>query len=226
MGEDRLALVRRFVTALGLEPAIVQATQHAVRRQTVRLQWDALRMIAPAGGSFTERARSMWEAVAPFLGVTNAATAARYTALADAAPGTLGRAYFEFIRSRGLPFPGEQGGAPEGWFVAHDLTHILTGCGTDGNGEVEIIGFQAGNSGSENPLESILLAFVQAQLGIVLDPVAPSAVGGLNFDRLARGFVRGTKATIDFGDGWDYWPDLGRPLDEVRARYGVEPLPA
>lgn len=222
--EHRLALVRSFARALDVEPAILDAATHAVRRQTLRLQLDALRMMAPKEASWTGQIAAMWQAVAPFLGVTDAGVAARYRGLAALPEGTLGRCYHDFLASRGLPFPGEKGGAPEAYFVPHDLVHVLTGYDTDRDGEVQIIGYQAGYTRTENPTEVILLALVQVQLGLVLDPVAPAKTGELDFDLLLRAFRRGTHATIDFtGGAWDFRSDLAEPVDALRERYGVVP---
>ena len=222
--EDRLALVKRFAEACAIDAAIVTATRHAIRRQTVRLTFDSLRMLAPQDGTLTEKAVAMWDAVAPFLGVTNKGVAAYYQGLAALPEGTLGHAYDAFMTERNLKFPGERGGAPEGYFVAHDLTHILTGYGTDRDGEVEIIGYQAGYTAGSNPTEVMLLAFVQVQLGIVLDPVAPAAVGAMDFDRMLAAYARGTQATMDFtGGDWDYKADLDKTVEEVRALYNVVP---
>jgi hypothetical protein len=36
---------------------------------------------------------------------------------------------------------------------------------------------------------------------------------------------RGTEMNTDISDGsWDYWSDLKRPIDEIRAKYNVVPL--
>lgn len=216
------AVVDRFASAMDVHSGIVDAMHHAAKNQVMRLQLDALRLYTSTfkPESWTDTVRLMWQAVAPFMGVTNQATARRYQALEDAAPGTLGAAYFDFIRSRGLPFPGEKGGAPELYFVAHDLTHILAGYDTDRDGEVGIIGFEAGFRRSGG-LDIILLALVQAQLGIVLDPVAPASTGMLNFDLLMSAYRRGCECSVDFSDGWDYWAVMDQTVESLRGEYGI-----
>lgn len=218
--ESRMELVERFAAALEVRPSILKALRHAVRQQRVFLQIDALRMFLATldAKGWTDKLRQLWNAVAPFLGVTDAAKAARYRALEAMPRGTLGRTYYEFVTSRNLPFPGEKHGAPEHYFVPHDLVHCLAGYGTDRDGEVQIIGFEAGYR-KRGGLDVILLALCQVQLGMVIDPVAPALRGELDFDKLLAAYRRGSQIAIDFSDSWDYWAVFDRPIDELRARY-------
>lgn len=60
--------------------------------------------------------------------------AKRYRDLAKAPEGSLGRASVDFIDANGFSFPGEKGSPPE-TIALHDLTHVLSGYGTDPEGE-------------------------------------------------------------------------------------------
>ena len=72
-------------------------------------------------------------------------------------------------------------------------------------------------------MDLFLLAVCQVQLGIVLDPVAPSARGELDFDKLLSAYRRGCEVTIDFNDGWDYWAVMSEPVAALRTQYGIRP---
>jgi hypothetical protein len=34
---------------------------------------------------------------------------------------------------------------------------------------------------------------------------------------------RGGKVRLDLSDRWDFWPEVRRPIDEVRGDLGIEP---
>ena len=59
---------------------------------------------------------------------------------------------------------------------------------------------------------------------IRLTPATTGHRGHFEPERVLRALRRGIACTIDPTDGWDPWPVIDRPLDELRAEYHIEPL--
>jgi ubiquinone biosynthesis protein COQ4 len=140
--------------------------------------------------------------------------------------GTLGRAFADWLTAQGFK-PGElmeydrrhnQGDNEVVRYrthlqSTHDLWHVLTGFGTDVDGEVG------------------LQAFYLAQLNTPLAPIVMAAallralrrrldITGL-MDAITRGWRMGKAARPLFGTDWaSFW---STPVSEVRARFGLAP---
>ncbi len=141
-------------------------------------------------------------------------------ALSRLAQGSVGRSYLDFMESENLSAAGLVE-ASQGWEKepvpddislfrdrmrdAHDLTHILTGYGRDGLGEVCLLAFMHGHSGN---------------LGQLL-------VVAMNWPRMARSerkaiieaWRNGRKA--HWFQALDYEALLPRPLDAVRRELAI-----
>ena len=87
--------------------------------------------------------RGLAEAAITFGGGRIDALAKRYQSLETYAEGTLGKAYYDFIRSNEFSLPGEPHGAPEP-IVFHDCVHVLAGYDTTPEEEVLAAAYQAG----------------------------------------------------------------------------------
>ncbi|MDJ0767672.1 MAG: hypothetical protein QNJ12_02720 [Ilumatobacter sp.] len=83
--------------------------------------------------------------------------AARWGALADLAPGTLGRGVHDFYQARGFAFPGTPGSAPP-LLAQHDWVHVLADYGTKVEAELEVFAFIA--RANDDPRGFSLLAMV------------------------------------------------------------------
>ena len=66
---------------------------------------------------------------------------------------------------------------------------------------------------------------LQFHLGVQMTPTAPSKHGNFDPHKVLVALQRGAACKIDPTDGWDPWPLMNRPLDELRAEYGIPPLP-
>lgn len=155
---------------------------------------------------------------------TDTAIASRYRALRECPAGSLGRGYFDFIRGNGFSFPGEKGSPPE-FITLHDLTHVLSGYGTDPAGELQVLSFHAGcRREQDDPFGFILFGLAQFQLGVRLSPIADGFTGKIDPDLVLKALVRGKACEVDPTKGWDPWPEMDTPLDELRARVGIPPL--
>jgi ubiquinone biosynthesis protein COQ4 len=188
---------------------------------------DAL--AGPADGAVARRFRRD-PAAAPLLRERPdlLATLSDRAALSALPPGSLGRAYADFMSAGGLspaglvdadlgrPGRSDAGDPDDAWIGsrlrdAHDLWHVVTGYGMDEAGE------------------AALLAFTHAQvgnLGIALIVVTAALLGPrdlrLVWQRyLVRAWWRGRRARWLAVTPWEGW--LERPLARVRRDLRIEP---
>jgi hypothetical protein len=150
--------------------------------------------------------------------------AARYDALGQLAPDTLGRTYFHHIRDNGFGFPGEPNSLPEG-AVYHDLTHVLSGYDTTPAGETCVGGFTAGYKRA-NPFYVLLVPALTFGTGVNVTPnPQPTMTGILAEPGVAARFIeaneRGARVNTDLSTGWDFWPLMALPLAGARASLGI-----
>lgn len=222
-------VVERFAAALGIDSPDVGALQHIADGRLVVARFDIARRFF-AREKMTELTRQKglgWLAktLATMAGVTeDRATAARYRALGQAPAGSLGRAYYDFNVQNQFTLPGEKGAPPEA-VVYHDLTHVLSGYGTDPAGEMQVLAFHAGCRREEHdPFSFLMFGIAEFQLGIGMSPVATASKGMFDPPKVFRALQRGRACTIDPTKGWDPWPVMNRPLADLRAEYGIPTL--
>jgi hypothetical protein len=223
------ALVGRFARALDVESADLSALSKLADHQLTRARFDiARRFWAREKGLEYAREKGLgWvvRSLAAMAGLReDPGIAARYRALESAPPGSLGRGYFDFIRGNGYSFPGEKGSPPE-MISLHDLTHVLSGYGTDPEGELQVLSFHAGCRREEkDPFSFLMFGIAEFHLGVALSPVAKGSKGKLDPALMFRALERGAACRIDPTEGWDPWPVMNEPLAVLRERYGISPL--
>jgi hypothetical protein len=154
------------------------------------------------------------------------ALAARYRALEKLPDDTLGRHFAAYIRGNGFSYPGEKGGFPEGG-IWHDFGHVLTGYGTDAEGEMQMVGFQTGYM-RRKPIFMLLFGVITFSAGVNVTPLPQPDAGGVfaregMLERVIRAVQQGSKLAADLSDGWDHWAYVERPIDEVRAVLHLDP---
>lgn len=152
--------------------------------------------------------------------------AARYHALASLPEGTLGRELLAYFERNHFTPPGEKGGFPE-LGIWHDIGHVLTGYGTDAEGELELAAFQAGYM-KNNPMFMLLFAALTFSAGINVTPIPQPHVHSLFAkpglaERVFAAIERGANVKVDLSDHWDHWPWFDKPIDEVRRELGISP---
>jgi hypothetical protein len=155
------------------------------------------------------------------------ALAARWAALEQCSSGSLGRGVFEFYRARGFAFPGLPASAPP-YLAQHDWVHVLADYGTTVENELEVFGLIA--RAIPDPRGFSLLAMVIGlfETGYMMqaaglfhhDPGHLSRAGMA--DRLADVWRRGALSSRDLM-GVDWFEYADRPVDEVRAEFGIKP---
>jgi hypothetical protein len=222
-----LEVLTRFADALGIDRRDLEIFGRLARQESIRLALDLVRRMwvreklaqqVKEGGL-----RWILRAGAAFAGlVEDTAVATKFRAFEALPPGSLGRGYFDFIRSNHFGLPGEKGGLPE-TSIFHDLTHVLSGYGTDPVGEMQVGFFHAGCN-RKDPYAFILFTMMQFQMGVRLAPVAVGQHGLFEPQRQMLALRRGAACTIDPTDGWDFWPVIARPLEELRTEYRIPPL--
>ncbi len=146
----------------------------------------------------------------------------RYRELGLLPQGSLGRTYWEHCTQRHFAFPGEKGGIPQR-MVFHDFGHVLAQYDTTPEGEIQQGAFQAGFIRNDG-FVFLLFVIMQFHLGIKLTPVAEGYRGLFDPKKVLRAVERGAACRVDLSDGWSPWDVVARPIDQVRAEYGIMPL--
>lgn len=139
--------------------------------------------------------------------------------------GTLGRVFADHMIAQGLdpaalpylPSPDALTYFRAHLYETHDVWHVVTGFGTDWQGEIGLQGFYMAQI--PGPLPALLLAVGCLRVAIY-EPRASDRV----FDLMTDGWRMARRARPLFGVHWDELWDV--PLDEVRRRLGVEPIAA
>jgi ubiquinone biosynthesis protein COQ4 len=144
------------------------------------------------------------------------------------APGTVGAAYRDFVRSERLSADGlaaisrERRGAavdeqhPYAWFGrrirdSHDIWHVLTGYHRDGLGEACLVAFSYGQTGS--------MGWAVIALGAALR--SRKRPGHPYARAILQGYRRGKAAS--WLPAEDYLALLAEPLESARRRLGIAP---
>ncbi len=228
---EEAALVERFAAALDVATPDLVALRHLADKSLFRARMDIARRFF-AREKLVEATKTKglgWlaSALAAMANVReDSALATRYRSLEGYPAGSLGRGYFDFVRGNGFELPGEKGSAPE-IISLHDLTHVLSGYGTDPKGELQVLAFHAGCRREEkDPFAFLMFGIAEFHLGIAMSPVASGSRMQLDIGAMLAALQRGAACTIDPTDGWDPWQVMDRPLVELREEYGISPLPS
>ncbi len=219
-------IVSRFAAAMGVEdPAVRNLRRVATgwrrlaRLDILRRQWAPRKLRALAAeqgpGVYWAAARGVMR------NYVDEAVSRRYRALADKPPGTLGRAYADYVERNGFSMPGEKGSPPE-VIVFHDMSHILADYDTTPAEEILVAAFSAGYSEAE-PFNWLMFVLLQFQLGIQTAPGVEPEYDMLDPGRLLEAISRGAAMNLDLNVGWDYWTVIDENVDTLRARYGIRP---
>jgi len=157
------------------------------------------------------------------------ALAARWTALEELVPGTLGRSITDFYRARGFAYPGLPGSAPP-LLAQHDWVHVVADYGTTVESELEVFAFIA--RANDDMRAFSLLAMVVSlfetgylRTGAGLFEYSPGHLSESGMAvRVADAMLRGARChgSIDFlRTDWFELADL--PVTAVREHFGLSP---
>jgi hypothetical protein len=166
---------------------------------------------------------------------------AKWAALEHCPQGSLGLGVWRFYRARGFTFPGRPESAPP-TLAQHDWVHVLADYGSTVESEIEVFGLIS--RANDDPRAFSLLAMV---LGLFeTGYLYGAAKGFFEYDRghlsrdaermavrLADATYRGAILATHLNDtgrhdatdllATDWFAHADRPLDEVRADYGLPP---
>ncbi|MGC4089354.1 MAG: hypothetical protein QM756_15995 [Polyangiaceae bacterium] len=146
--------------------------------------------------------------------------AARYRALAECAPGSFGRAFYDHFIDNDFKLPGEPGGLP---LAFHDVGHVLSGYGTDPQGEIQQAAFQAGFVRTDG-FAFLLFGILQFHVALRITPVAKGYRGLFDVDLVLRALERGAACNVDLGRDFDVFEHQDKPLDELRRELSIPAL--
>ena len=225
-----VARVADFARELGIDDGMLKVAQEFAAGTLGLAAFDFERngytstWSAPDALHTSHGLASAWDLV-----VDDAALAARWEALEDLAPGTLGRRITEFYRARGFAYPGRPGSAPP-LLAQHDWVHVVADYGTTVESELEVFAFIA--RANEDMRAFSLLAMVVSlfETGYLRTGAGlfESDAGHLSRSgvaaRLADAMRRGAQCTgsIDFL-ATDWFALAHLSVEEVRAHFGVPP---
>ncbi|MBV8929190.1 MAG: hypothetical protein JO152_08715 [Mycobacteriaceae bacterium] len=201
-----------YARALGIDEPFLIVARDALRQRRDEVMADWLR--------FTEE--SFVEPQAP---VASSALATRLRGLSACAPGTLGRAFFEFYDRWQLPFPGEEGGG-EASLVAHDFSHVLAGYEPEPPSEVALQAMLVSATGFDHHFSGLIASLSLFETGTFDIMHITPRVGVLDRPgaaaELGEAFRRGSECTCDFS-ALDHLARVDEPLDDVRSDCGIPP---
>jgi tellurite resistance protein len=222
-------MVEQFARALDVNAPEVTDLRHALKGEILQLRLDLVRRFW-----LRDKVKEIWNAagirglyrfVRGMIGrYEDPALAASYQALEQYPTGSLGRSYWEYCHKNGFALPGEKGGAAE-QILFHDCAHVLSGYGTDPEGEVQIACFSAGFQ-RRDPWLFVFFVLMQFHVGIRMTPITQARTGFFNPEKALIALRRGAAMNIDLNNGWDYWPVMGEQVEELRRRYNILPAEA
>ena len=228
LDEGKIAVVLEYARAMGVQEHYLRQLAAAARG---RLEWVAADMMRQNVRSIPGLAWNPGDIGGIFLPYAGAgadpALARRYAALAALPIGTFGRTFWAHYRLNGYPFPGEPAGLNEKFATPHDSTHVLSGYDTSPRGELLVSTFTAAMHRREPMSGHILPVIFSWHLGIQLNQVAMSATGAFDPEAFWIAWDRGSGTAEDtFAAAWDFWALTAEPLEALRQRYAIPPLPA
>ncbi len=211
-GEAQADRAEEYARALGADEPLMLVARDAlrVRQHEVMADWSRYR----------EELR-----VEPEAPSADPALGRRLRGLGACAPGSLGRAYFEFYDRWQLRFPGEDGGGAA-TLVPHDFSHVLAGYEPDAPSEIALQAMLTSATGFEHHFSGLVASLALFELGTFdIDGITPK-VGALDRPgaaaELGEAFRRGRVCTADFS-GVDHLALVDQPLADVRRDCGIPP---
>jgi hypothetical protein len=155
--------------------------------------------------------------------------------------GSLGKCFAEFINRNNLTFPTQQTGQP-GYFVWHDMGHVITGYEATSIGEISLAAFKLGLHDCDANWMASLTNFMIHEAGLFKlgadveyiphdgsgDPYGTDPTKRVMEHPDAPGFLaealqRGSTCSSDF-TSLDHLAIADVPLIEIRREYNVLPL--
>lgn len=221
---EQVALIDGFALALGGDEEGFQLIRGLVRNDTeravehLRATWN-VSMNGVSERSIEARYDSLEEKI------DDPDLAAQLRGLRDLPRGTLGREYIEFYLANHFDIPGE-GVMHPGFFVQHDMSHLVAGLGPSAPGELALSAFQIGMFENEPHWMQFLVGLAAYELGVLGDDDFEAKAGVLEregaIEFVVESFERGMHCTENYND-LSLLELADRPIAELRERFGVRP---
>jgi hypothetical protein len=205
-------LVEQFAQALEVSVPELKDLRYLLKGEIMQLRLDLVRRFWLRDKVKdiwnTEGLRGIYKFMRGMIGkYEDTALAARYQALEHYPAGSLGRAYWEYCRANGFALPGENDGAAEP-ILFHDCSHVLSGYGTEPEGEVQVACFSASFQ-RRDPWLFVFFVLLQFHVGIRMTPITKARTGFFDPAKALVAIRRRAAMNVDLNNGWDYWPVMG-----------------
>ena len=222
--------VEDYASALGTHPQALEDLHRVRQGHIKRLFFDYTRRAAGAvkmKGDERGILRRTWDEIHQYVG--DPKLTEQYLPLESYPEGSLGRTFFDFYRARGFALPGEKHSLGDE-VVGHDCCHILSGFNTDGRGEINVAGFEAGMKSDGFGWELLMEVILDFQLGINFGLALvgyTSKTDELDPEQVMVGVRRGLDCTVDLmGPEWDFWADAEKQVTDLREQYAIKGVEA
>lgn len=222
--DEQVVLVDGFALALGGDDEALELVRGIMHHET---------------GQAVEHFREAWNRGREMVSERN--VAAKYAAIDDAIDdpelaaqlramrelprGTLGREYIEFYLENHFEIPGE-GVAHPGFFIQHDMSHLVAGLGPSAPGELSLSAFQLGMEDTEAHWLQFVASLAAYELGVFGAADFEAKEGVLEregtIDLMVESFLRGAHCTSNYNEV-SLLELADRPISELRERFGVRP---
>lgn len=221
--KHKVSMVDNFAKAMNIHPETIALLHEARDRHVMAMEFCIFRKLAPnmvKGDTMLAKFGTLSKNIG--LRKYDQDVALKYERLGLLPEGTLGRAIWQFYRTRGFTFPGEgHMNMNEDFILVHDVSHILGGYDTTVDGEIMTSALQGGFMKEHGWLFAVI-GVLDFHLG--LDAyTGPSHVqtGHLVPEKFAAALERGMNMTKDLSVDWDPWPLMGRTLADLRKEYNI-----
>jgi hypothetical protein len=201
-------IAEKFIEAMGENMHLLEDFIGAREKHSKNMEYCALRKLGPAvytqvdvDGQYKELLELLKDAEG------DPEELERYKALKGYPAGSLGKGFWDFYAQFAWPLPGDPRWVSEELTVRHDLIHILCLYDISINGEFQVAAFTAGNSEQFN--------WMIAMLGFT--PPYVSTGQQFRSDDFFQAYTRGENASKSFVDTWNFWPEMERQMDDLRA---------
>lgn len=221
-----VAWMDAFAKGVGMDLSSLATLKKVVAGQLLSARLDLARKGIPGkivGKAWEQEGlKGIWK----FLGgpkgwYEDAELAWKYKQLGLLPQGTLGRAYWEYCTRNKFGFPGEPHALSE-WLVIHDMLHSVNGYDSSPKGELEVGMFQGGMLGGLPGFYMCFGIMMVFYLGIAPPgEIVPTEATDVDSAVLVKAYQRGFGVKQNLLLDWNYWEDVGRSLEEVRARLGI-----
>jgi hypothetical protein len=215
--------VEEYCAALGETGPGLAIVRDLVDRSTAEAAADYMRFFTTIDtGPMLER--RLGERYAGILDAPDPELGDRLLALADAGPGTLGRAYVEFYERNGFDLPGFAPRMPA-VFVSHDMCHVIAGYEPVAVDEIALGAMQMAIADTDTHWFQFLgnlgvheAGYLDGEGTLVPKQAGLSRPGAA--ESVAHAFWRGAQCTSDFTTV-DHLALAPEPLADVRAAFGI-----